>query len=77
MRIIIDRFEGDIAVVELDNEMLNVPRGLFPGAREGDAVEITVLGKVHRTGEDPRELFEQLREQSKHKKRQKKNAEKS
>lgn len=61
MRIIIDRFEGDFAVVELGNRMLNVPRALFCNAHEGDTVEITVLGKVHREGEDPHELFEQLR----------------
>lgn len=40
---IIDRFEEDIAVVELDGEMLNAPRALFEGAEEGDTVEITVL----------------------------------
>ena len=43
MKVIIDRFEENIAVVELDGEMLNAPRALFEGAREGDTVEITVL----------------------------------
>lgn len=43
MKVIIDRFEEDIAVVELDGEMLHAPRALFAGAREGDAAEITIL----------------------------------
>ena len=43
MRVIIDRFEEDIAVVELNGEMLNVPRALFGEAKEGDTVELTVL----------------------------------
>ena len=62
MRVIIDRFEGNIAVVELEEQMLNVPRALFPGAKEGDAVEITVLGKVIDEGEEaPHDIFERLR----------------
>lgn len=44
MKIIIDRFEEDIAVVELeDGELLNVPKILFADAREGDTVEINIL----------------------------------
>ena len=62
MRIIIDRFEGDIAVVELGDKTINAPRELFPKAKEGDTVEIRFLGKVHRKGEEPHELFEKLRE---------------
>lgn len=62
MKLIIDRLEGDLAVVELDEKTLNVPRALFPEAREGDTVEITVLGKVQPEGEDnPHEIFERLR----------------
>ena len=64
MRIIIDRFEGDIAVVELGDKMLNAPRELFPKAKEGDTVEIRILGKVHRKGEEPHKLFKKLRENS-------------
>lgn len=40
---IIDRFEENIAVVELNGEMLNAPRALFCEAKEGDVVELTVL----------------------------------
>jgi hypothetical protein len=37
MRVIIDRFEGQYAVVELpDGRAVNVPRELFEGGKEGD-----------------------------------------
>lgn len=38
---IIDRFEGDIAVVELDGKTQDYPKSLFPkSAKVGDVVEI-------------------------------------
>ena len=62
MKIIIDRFEESIAVVEIDEKMLNVPRELFPDAREGDTVEITVLGKIQPEDEEsPHDIFTRLR----------------
>lgn len=63
MKVIIDRFEEDFAVVELDGEMLRAPRALFAGAEEGDAVLIQILGKNADLGEDehPHEIFERLR----------------
>ena len=37
--IIIDRFEGDYAVLETDDGMMNIHRGHLPSsAREGDAL---------------------------------------
>lgn len=37
MKGIIDRFEGDFAVCEIDGQMKNLPRALFPeDAKEGD-----------------------------------------
>ncbi len=43
MYITIDRFEGQYAVAELeDGTLLNVPRRLFPAAKEGDVVRINV-----------------------------------
>jgi hypothetical protein len=46
MRITIDRFEGDFAVIELpDKSTLNVPRVLFPDAAEGD---VDVISKKER-----------------------------
>lgn len=47
MQVIIDRFEGDFAVVEYINddgheEFANVPKVLLIDADEGDVVDITV-----------------------------------
>ena len=42
MRVIIDRFEGDFAVVELpDKTFCNVPKMLFENVAEGDVFDIT------------------------------------
>lgn len=41
MQIIIDRFEGEFAVVELpDRTFLNIPKKLFSEASEGDVFDI-------------------------------------
>lgn len=43
LKVIIDRFEGDFAVVELDDlSTVNVPRIIFKGANEGDVVDIII-----------------------------------
>ncbi len=44
MRVIIDRFEGDFAVVEMGNgETVNMPGILVPkGAKEGDVIDIQI-----------------------------------
>jgi hypothetical protein len=44
LKIIIDRFEGDFAVVELeDKTMVDMPKILVPaGAVEGDVLEIRI-----------------------------------
>ncbi|GLI18780.1 hypothetical protein TSYNTROPHJE_05930 [Tepidanaerobacter syntrophicus] len=44
MKVIIDRFEGDFAVVELpDKTMVNMLKILLPSeAKEGDVITITV-----------------------------------
>lgn len=44
MRLIIERFEGNFAVVELDNkETVNMPKILLPeGAKEGDIIDIEI-----------------------------------
>lgn len=62
MKVIIDRFEEDIAVVELGGEMLRAPRALFGDAREGDTIEMTNLGKLP-PGDlsSPHAIFERLR----------------
>ena len=53
MKVIIDRFEEEIAVVELDGEMLHAPRALFAEAKEGDTVELTVLPRREALPEPP------------------------
>lgn len=41
MNIIIDRFEGDYAVAELDDgTMVDIPKIILPGISEGDVVSI-------------------------------------
>ncbi len=44
MRVIVDRFEGEFAVVELpDKTTVNMPAVLLPAnATEGDVLEITI-----------------------------------
>ncbi|WP_058486772.1 DUF3006 domain-containing protein [Defluviitalea phaphyphila] len=44
MKVIIDRFEGNFAIVELENKkMLDIPKELIPlNAREGDVLEIRI-----------------------------------
>lgn len=44
MKVIIDRFEGDYAVVELpDRSTVDIPKQLVPkGAKEGDVLSIEI-----------------------------------
>lgn len=48
MQIIIDRFEGDFAVVELENgQMIDCPKALIPSnAKEGSILNIIVDEKA-------------------------------
>lgn len=46
MRVILDRYEGDYAVVELESgELVNMPRILAMNAEEGDIIELRILEK--------------------------------
>lgn len=46
MRVILDRYEGDYAIVELENgEFVNMSRVLAMNAEEGDIIEIRILEK--------------------------------
>ncbi len=46
MRVILDRYEGDYAVVELESgELVNMPRMLAMNAEEGDIIELRILEK--------------------------------
>lgn len=43
MRVILDRFEGDFAVLELDvGEVVSVPKILVGNATEGDVINISI-----------------------------------
>ncbi len=43
MDVIVDRIEGDYAVVEIDKgNMVNLPIELVPNVKEGDVVTITI-----------------------------------
>ncbi len=43
MKFIIDRFEGDFAVVQLQSgKMCNIPKILIPDANEGDVIDIHI-----------------------------------
>jgi len=45
MKAVIDRFEEDMAVLELEDlSLVSAPRLLFENAKEGDLVEILVIG---------------------------------
>ena len=64
MKVIIDRCEGDTAVVEYDGDMYHIPRLLVSDAREGDAVMITPIGSnadLFEDEEKPHSIFERLR----------------
>ncbi len=39
---IIDRFEGDYAIIEIDEEFIRIPKKFLPKAKEGDALKIIV-----------------------------------
>ena len=44
MKVIVDRFEGELAVVEIDKgRFANIPLCLIPGAVEGDVISIEIL----------------------------------
>ncbi len=46
MEVIVDRFEGDYAVVEIAiGKCVNIPRVLVPDAKEGDIIKIETSKK--------------------------------
>ena len=65
MKFIIDRFEGEFAVVELENrEMINLPICIIPqGTKEGDILKIIIdqeetTSRKRRIEEKFKRLFE-------------------
>ncbi len=69
MLVKIDRFEEDLAVLELDGRMLNAPRELFAEAKEGDTVELKILKRENdkKDEESPSSIFARLRRKSRRK----------
>ena len=65
MQVIIDRFEGDFAVVEAPNtQFYNLPRALCPDAKEGDVLIIevdsqTTLARAERISKLMDSVFEE------------------
>ena len=67
MRVIVDRIEDNIVIVEADDEnTYKLSSALCPDAREGDTIEINVIGKLP-SEEEPHTIFERLRKNSKRK----------
>ena len=62
MKVIIDRFEGDYAVVEIDKgNFVNLPKELVPDAKEGDIVIIRVdHEETNKRKEHVKDLMNQL-----------------
>ena len=72
MRVIVDRIEENIVIVEADDEnTYKLSSALCPDAREGDTLEINVIGK-QLSKEEPHTIFEHLRKNSSRKKDMKK-----
>lgn len=64
MKVIIDRFEGNFAVVELeDKTFANLPFLLSPtGAKEGDVISISIdKEETERRRHEADELFNKIR----------------
>lgn len=68
MRVIVDRIEEGVVIVEADDEnTYQLPIALCPDVKEGDTIEINVIGKLP-PKEEPHAIFERLRKNSKRKK---------
>lgn len=67
MRMIVDRIEEGVVIVEADDEnTYKLPSALCPDVKEGDTIEINVIGKLP-PKEEPHAIFERLRKNSKRK----------
>lgn len=63
MKVIIDRFEGSFAIVELeDMSMADMPLRLIPaGAKEGDVISITIdAGETQKRSKITKKLLDDL-----------------
>jgi hydrogenase maturation factor len=58
---VIDRFEGEIAVIEVENTTRDYKRSLLPkNAKVGDSVVIHEDGSVHLDGADTRKRKKEI-----------------
>lgn len=58
MKVIIDRFEEEYAICELNvGQFVNIPKVLFPNAKEGDVIKIEIDIKAT---EERKKYIEQL-----------------
>lgn len=70
MRIVVDRIEDKIAVVELESgQTVTIPASLIADAKEGDAIVLTVepknsAGSSTASDKDTHSIFERLRKKS-------------
>ncbi len=62
MQYIVDRIEGDFLVLENEDEQFfSVPKGLIPGAKEGDCITISIdPEETKKRQENIRRLMEEL-----------------
>lgn len=61
--IIIDRFEGEIVVVEYEKKFYNIPRTWLPvGAKEGDVVAVTIAVDEEATARRREDMERQVKD---------------
>lgn len=62
MRVIIDRFEGEFAIVETDKgDFVNLPKILLPDSKEGDVIDITInIDETQKRSQKIQNLIEDL-----------------
>jgi hypothetical protein len=59
MQCIVDRFEGDYAVIEYYDKMLNLPKVFLPmEIREGDVLDVIILLDYNETNKLKSEISE-------------------
>ncbi|WP_227765460.1 DUF3006 domain-containing protein [Zhaonella formicivorans] len=60
---VVDRFEGEFAVVSFEGGTFNLPSELLPpGSKEGDVLRIEVSRDVEKTSERAGKLYNLMRE---------------
>lgn len=62
MKVIIDRFEGEFAVVEIEKgKFSTIPKELLEGAKEGDIIDISICHEETKEKEEKvKSLLEEL-----------------